>query len=88
MKMGDWRYKTIDKLTKEEERMLRTELNKPMTADDELLALTKEAKEAGVNVCWYLVDSDIDTQETRLATYDLIKTGNPFRLNVEHGIRQ
>uniref|UniRef100_A0A6M3JK24 Uncharacterized protein n=1 Tax=viral metagenome TaxID=1070528 RepID=A0A6M3JK24_9ZZZZ len=31
--MGDWRYKTIDKLTKEEERMLRTELNKPMTAD-------------------------------------------------------
>ena len=66
---------------------LRTLYNKPPFSNDELIGITLGAKDSGVNVCWFLVDGDEDTDKTRLETYMLIKKGVPYRANIERLIR-
>jgi hypothetical protein len=62
---------------------IRDKYSKPDFNNEDVIAITKEGKRLGINVCWYLVDGKEDTEVSRLATYNLIKEGNPFRINVE-----
>lgn len=57
---------------------------KPSFSNQEVIELTQEAKAVGINVCWYLVDGHKDNDITRLATYGLIREGNPYRVNIEN----
>jgi radical SAM superfamily enzyme len=62
---------------------IRNKYNKPNFTNDDLLRITKQAKEHNINVCWYLVDGKEDTDETKLETFNLIKKGSPYRINIE-----
>jgi radical SAM superfamily enzyme YgiQ (UPF0313 family) len=61
----------------------RNKYGKPKFTNSDVIRITKEAKEYGINICWYLVDGKEDNEATRLATYNLIKECNPFRINIE-----
>ncbi len=61
---------------------LRDRYNKLPFTNDELEQITRQADKAGVHVCWYLVDGEIDTVETRMETYALIKNAGPFRVHI------
>jgi hypothetical protein len=62
---------------------IRDKYCKPEFDNEDVIAITKEGKRIGINICWYLVDGKEDTETSRLATYNLILEGNPFRINVE-----
>ncbi len=62
---------------------IRDKYCKPCFSNQEVIELTQEAKKLGINICWYLVDGKEDNESTRLATYNLIKKGNPYRINIE-----
>ena len=57
------------------------DLNKTFN-NNELVALTKEGQETGCHICWYLVDGVLDTDATRLETYNLIKEAFPYRVHI------
>ncbi|KKK56716.1 hypothetical protein LCGC14_3061740, partial [marine sediment metagenome] len=63
-------------------KALRDKYCKPDFTNAEVVKLTREGREAGIDVCWYLVDGLEDTDETRLATLQLIKDGDPFRIHI------
>jgi len=65
------------------ELSIRNKYGKPKFSNKDVIFLTKEAKKYGIEICWYLVDGKEDTAQSRLATYDLIRECNPFRVNVE-----
>ncbi len=69
-------------------RRLRDLYNKLPFTNGEIIGITLAAKDAGVNVCWFLVDGHEDNGDTRLQTFNLIKEGNPFRVNIEQLRRQ
>jgi len=60
---------------------LRDKYNKPSFANKDILKITELGRDAEVNVCWFLVDGDEDTPQTRLETYDLLKEAQPFRFH-------
>jgi NifB/MoaA-like Fe-S oxidoreductase len=62
---------------------IRKRYCKPDFTNEEIIELTTKAKRLGINICWYLVDGKEDSESTRLATYNLIREGNPFRINIE-----
>jgi hypothetical protein len=62
--------------------ILRARYDKPTFTNAEVIQLTQDGREAGVNVCWFLVDGVDDTDESRLATYELIRRAHPFRVQV------
>ncbi len=59
---------------------LRNLYGKPSFLNEEAVEMVKEGHKSGVNICWFLVDGDEDNKETRLATYNLIKQAQPFRV--------
>lgn len=63
-------------------RILRDRYSKLPFTNEELIKVTKEAKDAGISICWYLVDGVVDNISTRLETYTLIKEANPFRVHI------
>lgn len=61
---------------------LRDEYDKPAFSNAEVIGMTVAGREAGVNVCWFLVDGERDNDQTRLATYALIREAEPYRVQV------
>lgn len=61
---------------------LRDKYNKPKFTNEEVLEITRKGRLLDINVCWFLVDGDEDTEATRLKTYNLIKQGEPFRIHI------
>ena len=61
---------------------IRDKYNKPEFSNNDILYITNKGKKHEINICWYLVDG-IDNEKSRLETYNLIKKGNPFRINIE-----
>jgi len=64
------------------EPLLRDKYNKPEFTNDEVVEITKKGHLLGVNICWFLVDGDEDTEITRLKTYNLIKEAQPYRIHI------
>ena len=61
---------------------LRNKYHKPYFVNNEVLRITRQAKESKINICWFLVDGPEDTDETRLETYGLVKRGDPYRIHI------
>lgn len=61
---------------------LRKSYNKLPFENSDVIRITDEGREAGVNVCWFLVDGDEDTDQSRLDTYALLKKAQPFRTHI------
>jgi len=62
---------------------IRDKYNKPEFENEEVIRITQKARDYHINICWYLVDGDEDSEKSKLETYELIKQGNPFRINIE-----
>jgi hypothetical protein len=62
---------------------IRDIYKKPAFTNQEVIQLTQQAKIAGLNMCWYMVDGKEDNPDTRSQAFQLIKEGNPFRVNIE-----
>lgn len=60
---------------------LRDIYNKPKFTNEEIVRITKEGRNNKINVCWFLVDGEEDTDKTRLETYSLMKEAQPFRFH-------
>ena len=81
--LEDIRFKGIREIwlgVESGDRSLRDKYNKLPFTNEELSQLTRKADMSGIHVCWYLVDGKEDTIETKITTYELIKTANPFRV--------
>jgi len=61
---------------------LRNKYHKIPFTNEEVLKVTKEGEETGINICWFLVDGAEDTTETRLQTYQMIKEADPYRTHI------
>lgn len=62
---------------------IRNIYKKPAFTNEEVIQLTQQGKLSGINVCWYMIDGKEDDEKSRSAAFQLIKEGNPFRVNVE-----
>lgn len=62
-------------------KKLRDKYNKPNFDNSNIERLTVLGRDAGVNICWFLVDGDLDTDGTRLETFTLLKEAQPFRFH-------
>jgi len=61
---------------------LRHEYHKPFFTNKEVLDVTQKGQEAGINMCWFLVDGSEDTSRTKARTFELIKRADPYRIHI------
>ena len=62
--------------------VLRERYGKPAFTNDEVFWLTDEGRKNGVNVCWFLVDGVLDTDASKLETYNLMRRCEPYRVEI------
>ena len=63
-------------------KSLRDKYTKPSFTNKEIVEITEQGRKNNVNICWFLVDGDEDTDKTRLETYQLMKEAQPFRFHI------
>lgn len=62
-------------------KKLRKIYNKLPFSNKDIAKITEKGRSIGVNICWFLVDGEEDTQETRLETYTLLREAQPFKFH-------
>jgi len=60
---------------------LRNRYSKPYFTNNDVLRITNLGRDAGVNICWFMVDGFEDTPQTRLETFNLMVEAQPFRFH-------
>jgi len=61
---------------------MRKVYNKPAFSNQEIAAITVKGRENGINICWFLVECEGDTDVTKLQTYSLLKEAQPYRFHI------
>jgi len=64
------------------DELMRKKYGKPNFSNSEVAFTTKELQRFGIHACWYLLDSKDDTDSSRLATYELIRECEPYRIRI------
>ena len=63
-------------------KLMREKYGKPNFTNSEVIKLTEYIQSFGIHVCWYLLDSKDDTDFSRLATYELVRVAQPYRIRI------